>query len=35
MYEEILKLEIPVYKEYELASLPTHRYALRSNGVLC
>lgn len=35
MYEDILELEIPVYKESELASLPRHRYALRSNGVLC
>jgi hypothetical protein len=32
MYETILELDPPVYKEIEIKPTPTHRYALRSRG---
>ena len=32
MYETILELDPPVYKEIEPKPIPTHRYALRSRG---
>ena len=32
MYETILELDPPVYKEIEIKPNPTHRYALRSRG---
>ena len=32
MYETILELDPPVYKELEIKPIPTHRYALRSRG---
>ena len=32
MYETILELDPPVYKEIETKPIPTHRYALRSRG---
>jgi hypothetical protein len=32
MYETILELDPPVYKEIEINPIPTHRYALRSRG---
>ena len=32
MYETILELDEPVYKEMEIKIIPTHQYALRSRG---